>query len=110
MRGQTEIGGRGREKREREKKNVDRGRNGERGGKRCRERQTETGVEVFVFHWDCTRLGAGDEQQRARSFVHAEGQKLPFFSRICFKQLPNRLVPCHKTLCTASNEKPSARR
>ena len=65
---------------------------------------SNAGVEVFVFHWGCTRLGALGDAQRARLFVPTEGQNLFSLSLIIFfRQFPNRFVP---RVLYARNEKP----
>ena len=65
------------------------------------------GVEVFVFHWGCTRLGALGDDKRGPAFVPTEGQCLFSLSWIIFR-FPSRLVPSDEVFCTARNEKPPA--
>ena len=45
-------------------------------------------MEVFVFHWGCTRVGALGDDQGAQSFVHEERQNLASLSRIRFDSTP----------------------
>ena len=65
------------------------------------------GVEVFVFHWGCTRLGAlGDDQGGGGSHLRARrGRTCPPSPGYVLRQLPEHTVPCHDAFCTANNEK-----
>ena len=66
-----------------------------------------TGVEVFIFLWGCTRLGALGDDSKGQTACERGGTEPVLMLRDVFMQLPSRLVSYYDAFCTASNEKPS---
>ena len=73
---------------------------------------SDSGVEAFVFHWGCTRLGAlGNDRRGPIGCAHVGTESLlPLLDIFFFRQFPSRLVPRNEAFCTARNEKPQAYR